>query len=373
MSIHVRSASSVAGSSVTSTPRAFASLPVTADSGSPLRSACVRTRCTPEVAVTELEPASPPRLRTDRSIGLPGLVRRRPPATLLVRRRRRARRGCCRGRARRGGPSTSTSSPTLPITVTRTDGSTTSTRPRRNRAPPTPPEKHRRPRTRIVPGTSRPRERPGVAPRGLPGPVASTPRGRTSATPAAPRRRRGACGPRSRRGARGRSRCRSPRAWPGRGSRARPPGSCASRDGVVLELEIGCDLHQRRASRGRCGSSRVCSTSGLGVRRPATVDPDEARLAVGRVDDEARRVVQPVVEPPARLVRQLAAAGGSGRRRAAGSRRRSGSAARRRRRATRCRRCACSPRPARDRPRRAAPRRASAPVRPLPRRRGHGA
>ena len=36
-------------------------------------------------------------------------------------------------------PSTSTSSPTLPITVT-DDGSTTSARPRRKRAPPTPPE-----------------------------------------------------------------------------------------------------------------------------------------------------------------------------------------------------------------------------------------
>ena len=52
-----------------------------------------------------------------------------------------------------------------------------------------------------------------------------------------------------------------------------------------------------RASRGRCGSSRVCSTSGLDIGGPPTVDAHEARLAVRRVDDEPRGVVQPVVEP----------------------------------------------------------------------------
>ena len=83
VSTQVRRASSVAGSSVTSTPSACASLPVTADSGSPLRSACVRTRCTPEIAVTELEPRLPAEPGHDLH-RLPGLVRP-PPAALLVR------------------------------------------------------------------------------------------------------------------------------------------------------------------------------------------------------------------------------------------------------------------------------------------------
>ena len=91
-----------------------------------------------DVAVAELEPGLAAELR-DRSERLPGLVGP-APAALLVGEARSACRGCCPDRARRAGPSTSMSSATLP-TMETLPGSTTPTRPRRNRAPPTPPER----------------------------------------------------------------------------------------------------------------------------------------------------------------------------------------------------------------------------------------
>ena len=64
VSIHVRRRSSVAGSSGASTPNAAASRAVTLESGSPMRSACVRTRCRPRSRSPSWNHASPPSVAT---------------------------------------------------------------------------------------------------------------------------------------------------------------------------------------------------------------------------------------------------------------------------------------------------------------------
>ena len=71
------------------------------DSGSPRRSACVRTRWRPEVAVAEPEPRLAAELA--RPLRARSTSRRLGPSRAPRRRGRRARRRCCRGRARRGG------------------------------------------------------------------------------------------------------------------------------------------------------------------------------------------------------------------------------------------------------------------------------
>jgi len=136
VSTHVRRASSVAGSNVRGNPKAVASLPVTVERGSPRRRACVRTRWRPRSRSPRRNHVSP--LSTAAVAMACHVSSARPQprsssATSASAYRMLSRSGeTCR-------PSTSTSSPTLPITVT-DDGSVTSTSPRRNRAPPTPPE-----------------------------------------------------------------------------------------------------------------------------------------------------------------------------------------------------------------------------------------
>ena len=88
---------------------------VTAESGSPSRSACVRTRCSPMSRSPSLNQPSPP--HASRPTRAPARSRRRGPSRAPRRSARRAR----RARESRSGetcrPSTSTSSPTLPTTV----------------------------------------------------------------------------------------------------------------------------------------------------------------------------------------------------------------------------------------------------------------
>ena len=64
----VRSGSSVAGTMRLVTPAAVASLPVTAESGSPLRSACVRTRWSPRSRSPSRNQPSPPHSFADSSV-----------------------------------------------------------------------------------------------------------------------------------------------------------------------------------------------------------------------------------------------------------------------------------------------------------------
>ena len=83
------------------------------ESGAPARSACVRTRCRPMSRSPSRNHASPPSVAAGRE-RVPGLVGAAPAALLVGDARERVE-DRCRGRARRAGPSTSTSSPTLPI------------------------------------------------------------------------------------------------------------------------------------------------------------------------------------------------------------------------------------------------------------------
>ena len=82
VSSHVRSRSSVAGSSASSTPSARASRAVTAESGSPRRSASVRTRCRPMSRSPSRNQSSPPSSRYGLE-RVPRLVRPAPAALLV--------------------------------------------------------------------------------------------------------------------------------------------------------------------------------------------------------------------------------------------------------------------------------------------------
>jgi hypothetical protein len=88
---------------------------VTADSGSPARSACVRTRCRPRSRSPSANQSLAAELahRLERAPRLAGPA----PAAFLVGDGRRARRGSSRGRARRGGRAPRRRRRRFPITV----------------------------------------------------------------------------------------------------------------------------------------------------------------------------------------------------------------------------------------------------------------
>ena len=67
---------------------------------------------------------------------------------------------------------------------------------------------------------------------------------------------------------------------------------------VVLELELGCELHQARPVRDRCGSSSGVEFGGRAdlLPRPAPFEPDEPGVALLRDHVEPQRVVEPVVQ-----------------------------------------------------------------------------
>ena len=138
VSIQVRRRSSVAGRIAGSIPSARASRAVTAESGSPARSACVRTRWRPRSRSPSRNQSSPP--RADDRCRAPPTSRRPGPSRAPRRGGLRGRRGCCRGRARptsrapRGRRRRCRRSSDLRRPAA-------STRPRAKRAPPTPPER----------------------------------------------------------------------------------------------------------------------------------------------------------------------------------------------------------------------------------------
>ena len=136
---------------------------VTAESGSPRRSACVRTRWSPRSRSPSRNQPSPPhsRSRLERAPA----SRRRAPSRAPRRSGRRARRGRSRGRARRGGRAPRRRRRRCRSPSARR-ASRTSCSPRASFAPPTPPERQTTFTVRWRPAAPRVRD-PARAPSAL--------------------------------------------------------------------------------------------------------------------------------------------------------------------------------------------------------------